>query len=94
MEEVIVGEVAKGLFRVIGYLVIEFFFWTICYWVGWPICRTVTLGAYPKQSNLLRSQREDGNFGGSSSNQHSGAWCALVGLAVVVSAFFFVITHF
>ncbi|MDO6566074.1 hypothetical protein Q4561_03300 [Alteromonas sp. 1_MG-2023] len=90
MEEVIVGEVAKGLFRVIGYLVMEFFFWTICYWIGWPICRAVTFGAYPKQNNVS----EEGSFGGSSSNQHSGAWCALVGLAVVVSVFFFVITHF
>ncbi|WOI35583.1 hypothetical protein R1T43_10080 [Alteromonas sp. CI.11.F.A3] len=102
MEEVIVGEVAKGLFRAVGYLIIELFFWTVCYWVGWPICKAVTLGAYPKQVNLRHSDIEDGNFGAlniariiaRNNNQHSGAWCALVGLAVVISAFFFVITHF
>ena len=98
MEEVIVGEVAKGLFRAIGYLIIELFFWTVCYWIGWPICKTVTFGAYPKQVNLRHSDIEDRNFGARNkalnSNQHSGAWCALVGLAVIISAFFFVITHF
>ena len=94
MEEVIVGEVAKGLFRAVGYLIIEFFFWIVCYWVGWPICKALTLGAYPKQINLLHSDIEDGNFGARSNKQHSGAWCALMGLAVVVSALYFVITHF
>ena len=100
MEEVIVGEVAKGLFMAAGYLIIELFFWTVCYWVGWPICKAVTFGGYPKQNNLRRSESENGresegrNFGGRSSNQHSNAWCALVGLAVVVSAFLFIITHF
>jgi hypothetical protein len=100
MEEVIVGEVAKGLFRAAGYLIIELFFWTVCYWVGWPICKAVTFGGYPKQNNLRRSESGSGResegqmFGGRSSNQHSDAWCALVGLAVVVSAFFFIITHF
>jgi len=98
MEEVIVGEVAKGLFRAIGYLIIELFFWTVCYWVGWPICKAVTLGAYPKKVNLRHSDIEDGNFGARhkarNNSQHSGTWCALVGLAVVISAFFFVITHF
>ncbi|MBE0363962.1 hypothetical protein PULV_a1492 [Pseudoalteromonas ulvae UL12] len=28
---------------------IEFFINTVCYYIGWPICRIFTLGKYPKE---------------------------------------------
>jgi hypothetical protein len=73
MEEVI-GEIAKGFFRGIGYILAEIFFWNICYWIGWPICKLVTLGAYPKSEKTVYID----------DSRHSGVWCAVVGLIVVV----------
>jgi hypothetical protein len=46
--EDILGEIAKGFFRGLGYIIAEIFFWFVCYWIGWPICKLLTLGAYPK----------------------------------------------
>jgi hypothetical protein len=46
--EDILEEIGKGFFRGIGYLLADIFFGTVCYWVGWPICRAFTLGKYPR----------------------------------------------
>jgi hypothetical protein len=74
--EDILGELAKGFFRGLGYIIAEIFFWFICYWIGWPICKLLTLGAYPKPQKTMYL---DGT-------QHSGVWCPIVGLAVVLVA--------
>lgn len=43
-------EIGRGFFRGIGYILVEVFFRTVCYWVGWPICQLATLGKYPSAS--------------------------------------------
>ena len=45
MEDV-VSEVSNGFFRALGYLLADVFFWTVCYWTGWPVCKVVSLGRY------------------------------------------------
>ncbi|MFQ3251265.1 hypothetical protein [Glaciecola sp.] len=70
--EDIVGEIGKGFFRAIGYLLAEVFFWFICYWTGWPVCKIITLGKYPKPKRADQWGQE----------QNSGLWCCLLGLAV------------
>ena len=47
MEDVL-EEIGKGFFRAVGWLFAEILFGTVCYWVGWPVCRAVTLGSYPR----------------------------------------------
>jgi len=47
MDELI-EEIGKGFLRGVGYLLVEILYGTICYWVGWPICRVLTLGRYPR----------------------------------------------
>jgi hypothetical protein len=78
--EDILGEIAKGFFRGLGYIIAEIFFWFVCYWIGWPICKLLTLGAYPKpQKNMYLGD-----------TTHSGVWCPIVGLIVVlVTALYF-----
>jgi hypothetical protein len=46
--EDILEEIGKGFLRGIGYLLADIFFGTVCFWVGWPICRALTLGKYPR----------------------------------------------
>ncbi len=78
--EDILGEVAKGFFRGLGYILAEVFFWFICYWIGWPICKLLTLGAYPKPQKKMYL----------GDTQRSGVWCPIVGLTVVlVTALYF-----
>jgi hypothetical protein len=79
--EDIIGELAKGFLRGIGYILAEFFFWFICYWIGWPICKLLTLGAYPKPQKRIYL---DGT-------PHTDVWCPIVGLIVVLGvAFYFI----
>jgi len=44
----IIEEIGKGFLRGVGYLLVEILYGTICYWIGWPICRLLTLGNYPR----------------------------------------------
>lgn len=82
MEEIL-GEVTKGFFRGIGYILAEVFFWTICYWVGWPICKIVTLGSYPRKSDSLFLD-----------DRHSSqVWCGVVGLVSIVGLGVFYLTY-
>lgn len=70
----IVEEVAKGFFRGIGYILGEIFFSTICYWVGWPICKVLTGGKYPVNDQRVYLD----------STSNSGVWCSLTGLVTIV----------
>ncbi len=75
-------EIGRGGFRGIGYILAEIFFRTICYWVGWPICKLVTLGKYPSASKMIYLDEHRSRAG--------GAWCAVVGLlALIVLALYF-----
>ncbi|MBE1300153.1 MAG: hypothetical protein GJ680_09635 [Alteromonadaceae bacterium] len=70
--EDILGEIGKGFFRGIGYILADLFFWFICYWTGWPFCKIITFGRYPKPKR--------NNYWGE--EESSGVWCALLGLTI------------
>ncbi|MBT1449777.1 hypothetical protein KJ365_02710 [Glaciecola sp. XM2] len=72
--EDILGEIFRGFLRVIGYILAEIFFWTICYWLGWPICKLFSFGRYPKTTDIIY-------FG---EKGRSGFWCAATGLIVII----------
>lgn len=72
----LIGEIGKGFFRGIGYIIAEIFFGTICYWVGWPICKVVTFGKYPSSEQLVYLEDYSGG--------NNGFWCSAVGLLVLV----------
>ena len=71
-------ELLKGFFRGIGYILAEIFFGTICYWVGWPVCKLMTLGKYPKSSQVvyLENTRSEHGWG-----------CSVVGMLVLLILF-------
>ena len=73
-----VGEVSRGFFRFIGYILAEIFFATICYWVGWPICKLITFGKYPSSRQIVYLDDYAG--------RRQGFWCAAVGLIVIIMA--------
>ena len=73
--EDILGEPGKGFLRAIGYLIAEIFYRTICYWVGWPICKLLTLGKYPKaKKSAFLEDRVNSSF-----------WCCAIGLITLIS---------
>lgn len=76
MDEII-GEIGRGLLRGIGYLLAEIFFGTVCYWIGWPICKLVTLGSYPSSSQIVYLDDYNGN-------RQNGFWCSAVGLVLLI----------
>ena len=79
----LVEEVGKGFLRGIGYILAEIFFGTICYWVGWPVCKLVTLGRYPPSTEVVYLERH--------SARHSGFWCSVIGfLILILSALYLV----
>jgi len=69
-------EVAKGFFKGIGYLLAEIFFGTVCYWIGWPICKVITLGKYPSPNHVV--------YLDDSADRQNDFWCAAVGLLVII----------
>ena len=73
--EDILGEIGKGFLRAIGYLIAEIFYRTICYWIGWPICKIITFGKYPKAKNAVYfEERVDSIF-----------WCCAIGLLTLIA---------
>ncbi len=53
MEEIL----ALGI-RALGYVLVELFFGTLCYWLGWPWVKLFTLGKYPRHG-WLSGRREE-----------------------------------
>ena len=72
----LIGEIGKGFLRGIGYILAEIFFGTICYWIGWPICKLVTFGNYPASKQVVYLGDYNGN--------NQGFWCSAVGFIVLV----------
>lgn len=72
--EGIIEEITKGILRVIGYIFIEFLFNFVFYYIGWPICKILTFGKYPKSVDYdyLHTERRDGYM------------CSFVGCAAVL----------
>ncbi len=73
----LVGEIGKGFFRGIGYILSEIFFCTICYWVGWPACKIATLGKYPASKQAVYFEPHG--------RRTSEFWCSVVGLLSIIS---------
>ncbi len=79
----LVEEVGKGFLRGVGYILAEIFFGTICYWVGWPICKLVTLGKYPSSSQVVYLEEyRAGN---------AGFWCSVVGLLTLLLSALYIV---
>jgi len=72
----LIGEIGRGFLRGVGYILAEIFFGTICYWIGWPICKIVTLGRYPSSKQTVYLESYSGN--------NQGFWCSAVGLIVLI----------
>jgi len=62
-------EVAEGIFKIAAKMmlaVVRFLIWftwevmceTILWYIGWPVTRAITFGAYPKQS-IANGENED-----------------------------------
>lgn len=66
----------KPIFRVIWYFTYEIFFSTICYFIGWPVCKLLTWGRYPEQGAPIYFEYRD---------DQSGWPCSLVGLFVIIA---------
>lgn len=69
-------ELGKGFVRGIGYAVAEILFGTICYWVGWPICKLLTFGRHPPSNQIV--------YLDDYSNRRSGFWCSMVGFVAII----------
>lgn len=52
--EAVLGFLVRLLVEVIG----ELFFGTLCYWLGWPWVKLITLGKYPRHG-WLSGRREE-----------------------------------
>ncbi|TRX56831.1 hypothetical protein [Thalassomonas sp. M1454] len=80
MEDVFEG-IGKGIGRAIGYILVDVLFNTVCYYIGWPICKLLTFGKYPQPVNydyLHTLNRQ-------------GLWCSFVGFVVVILPVMFVL---
>ena len=72
--EDIASEIGKGLLRGVGYVLVEVLFNFVFYYIGWPICKILSFGNYPKKPSndyLYTSTRQ-------------GLLCSFVGFAAVV----------
>jgi len=78
--EDIVGEIGKGFLRGLGYVLVEVLFNFVFYYIGWPICKILSLGAYPKKPSHDHLYTET----------RQGLLCSFVGflLVVVVGLYF------
>ena len=79
-------EIGRGFFRLIGYILAEIFFGTICYWVGWPICKILSFGKYPASQQVVYLD----NYSG----RREGFWCSAIGLVVIIATCVFLVGHF
>ncbi len=81
MEEIAEGLV-KSILRFVGLVVrsLIWLIWELCFWelgwyVGWPVCRVLSFGYFPKEPI------SDQNY----VNTLSGFIVSLIGLAVLIS---------
>ena len=65
-----------GILRIIGGLIVEILFEVVCYYIGYPVVKVLTLGKYPKRHE---SPFRDGET-------RQSAIVSAVGLAVLVAA--------
>jgi len=82
--EDILEEIGKGFLRGIGYIIAEILFGTVCYWVGWPICRAFTLGRYPRTRKQLLPDNWD----------MESFFCSTVGLVAIITLSLYLVRAF
>jgi hypothetical protein len=75
------SSIISGFFRAIGYILADIFYGTVCYWIGWPLCKLLSGGKYPKNRQYVYYSEAN----------TSGGWCSAVGLLILVAiGFYFV----
>lgn len=72
--EDIASEIGKGILRGLGHVLVEVLFNFVFYYIGWPICKILTLGTYPKKQTDNRPHSET----------RQGFLCSAVGLFFVI----------
>ena len=66
-----IDELGGGVVRILWWILSELFFGTVCYFVGWPVCKLLTLGQYPNTNDEVFHEY----------SRHQEGWpCAIVGL--------------
>ena len=75
-----IDETGGGFLKLIWSVVWEFFFGTLCYFIGWPVCKLITLGRYPPSESSI-----DNAY----SRQKEGLPCTLVGFVTLVTIIVF-----
>lgn len=78
MIEEVVAQTGKSVFRGIGFVIAELFFWRLCFVIGWPVCKVLSLGKYPR-----KVKRERAIF--RQEKVHTGFTCAAVGLLILLA---------
>lgn len=72
------------IFRVFWYFISDIVFMTVCYWVGWPVCKILTLGRYPPKGQVSYCEHSD---------SEDGWLCSVVGLLVILILAYFLFVH-
>ncbi|AXR06024.1 hypothetical protein D0Y50_06325 [Salinimonas sediminis] len=70
----IIAEMGKFLLRGLAYWLADILFWTICYWLGWFICKVITFGRYPDKRHQAHQNPP----------KKAGFWLALIGFFSLV----------
>ena len=71
----LVGEIVGGVLRIVGSLLFDILFEVVCYYVGYPVVKLLTLGKYPKNYDSLFQEGET----------RQSAIVSVVGLGVLVA---------
>ena len=66
----------RGFGRALGYVLVNILFEFFFYYLGWPVVKLFTLGAYPRGADRYGWKTES----------HEGAWVSGIGLLVFVVA--------
>ncbi len=67
-------EIFKRIARYIGFIIMDILYNFVCYYIGWPIMKTITLGKYPEKVNYDYLH----------SYNRQGALCSFLGLVTSV----------
>ncbi len=67
----------KGIARAIGWFVADFLFNFIFYYIGWPVCKVLSLGKYPKPVTYDYLHTEN----------RQGLFCSFIGFLIVILLF-------
>ena len=69
------------ILRFFWYVISDIIFMTFCYWIGWPVCKVLSLGRYPPKRQAAYEH----------SNSEEGWLCSLVGFLVILALAYFLL---